>query len=35
MLGNNNRIGMMYAVWDKMQNKEEILSQAELHLKTL
>jgi hypothetical protein len=26
---------MMYAVWDKMQNKEEILAQAELHLKTL
>jgi len=35
MLGNNNRIGMMYAVWDKMQNKEEILAQAEAHLKTL
>lgn len=35
MLGGNNRIGMMYAVWDKMQNKEEILAQAEAHLKTL
>jgi hypothetical protein len=26
---------MMYAVWDKMQNKEEILAQAETHLTIL
>ncbi|MFM8840668.1 MAG: cryptochrome/photolyase family protein, partial [bacterium] len=35
LLGGNNRIGMMYAVWDKMRNKEEILAQAESHLQTL
>jgi deoxyribodipyrimidine photolyase-related protein len=35
MLGGNNRIGMMYAVWDKMQNKEEILAQADAHLNAL
>jgi hypothetical protein len=35
MLGGNNRIGMMYAVWDKMVNKEAILKQAEEHLNSL
>jgi deoxyribodipyrimidine photolyase-related protein len=35
MLGGNNRIGMMYAVWDKMDNKEAILKQAEEHLNSL
>ncbi|MFM8281656.1 MAG: cryptochrome/photolyase family protein [Bacteroidota bacterium] len=35
LLGGNNRIGMMYAVWDKMDNKEAILHQAEKHLNTL
>jgi len=34
-LGGNNRIGMMYAVWDKMDNKEAILKQAEEHLNSL
>jgi deoxyribodipyrimidine photolyase-related protein len=35
LLGGNNRIGMMYAVWDKMDNKEAILKQAEEHLNSL
>ena len=35
MLGSNNRIGMMYAVWDNMENKEAILKQAEEHLNAL
>ncbi|TXC76268.1 cryptochrome/photolyase family protein [Luteibaculum oceani] len=34
-LQNNPRMGMMYKVWNKMENQEDILNQAELHLKNI
>ena len=35
MLGSNPRMTMMYRVWDKMKNQDEILSQANTHLENL
>ena len=35
LLADNPRIGMMYSVWDKMQNKQELLNQAEQFLEKL
>jgi deoxyribodipyrimidine photolyase-related protein len=34
-LENNPRIGMMYRTWDKMTNKQDLLSQAEYYLENM
>lgn len=34
-LRGNPRIGMMYRVWDKMKNKQDIIAQAERHLENI